>query len=968
MLTKTSIQRSPIESPALLLATIILCHCGLAHATTAVDELAGQPVDIAPWTYTWRSDRQAQEQPEAYFIPRRLARLDNVYRTAFSEMPEELRKSRSYQMPELLAPLLPKPQNPLQVGLLWKGRLEDYRVELCWPTGTEIPAPEAVEVRAYPTPFGWFGWTKDEALVREEVSADGRTWTYRRSSREEVPIHVNIQGADWYRSGSATEMIALFYDRKTADGGNPLPTVRVLSPRIGNWRRMDIEIEWAFQPGMEQTDFDGRIEPFVAIAGPISPLPNDKATIVKDTRSWESRVSGSSRRGIAVPLLYAPDECPPANPQATKGTEGIYNGDGRPALDSQITVRTPKDAFTFRVRDLDNGPVFITQHGVYITKAGGMTAHQFVTALANKKLKGLRQMTRQHDEAASWEDLMRHVRFPGGSAPEVIPPFPKVEDPPMQVELSDRRWTDVWRAACDQMRNRSPYEALAYEGARTAHGMDLAGLHDEADKIYQHFLKAPGAKSDGDYADGGGALEWAKGMRHDMGYEQDGTHASTGRLLFGIAERYFLTGDKQWFERNRARLQAAADWIVRQRTLYLKDLPNRQNLLAAGLMPPCMLGDYAMPSCEWQWYYPDNAFALMGLQRFADALADFAPEAATEYRDEARAFREDLCRAVSRDAALSPVRLGRDGAYHTFLPVSPYARGAIMSMELGALQRPQGDTWCGALPLAEPFAALDANDPFIADTIGVMDEIGSSPKVTAYILPPTIAQTLHVMDEITASVKAAWAADPQNDVAPMDDSWFWNCYGGNLPKASHTAGIFLLQDDIPNFLRFFFNAYALVTGSDGKLWEWGRIGEFSKCDVPDNGTAGWFLEHFRNLLVMEADAGHSIWIARGTPRSWLEQSRTISVRNAPTYFGPLAYEITSDVDHGRILATIHTPSRTPPQDIYLRLRHPQAAPIQSVTVDGRPSTDFDPQKEMIRLRNPQGTVKVVGTYGERGSE
>jgi hypothetical protein len=151
---------------------------------------------------------------------------------------------------------------------------------------------------------------------------------------------------------------------------------------------------------------------------------------------------------------------------------------------------------------------------------------------------------------------------------------------------------------------------LAFEVGRVAHEMDMVGLHNEADKVYEHFLKAPGAKSDGDYTDGDGALEWATSMRHDMGYSHDGTHASTGRLLFAMSERYFLTGDKEWFQRNRARLQAAADWIIRQRTLYMKDIPNRQNLFVAGLMPPCMLGDYALPTCDWHWYYVDNALSL----------------------------------------------------------------------------------------------------------------------------------------------------------------------------------------------------------------------------------------------------------------------------------------------------------------------------------------------------------------------
>ena len=81
-------------------------------------ELAGKPVDIAPWTYIWRADRAIQEKPEAYFIPRRLDRIDKVYRTAFDALPEQELKSIYYDMPDLLKPLLPKPRGQLQVGLL----------------------------------------------------------------------------------------------------------------------------------------------------------------------------------------------------------------------------------------------------------------------------------------------------------------------------------------------------------------------------------------------------------------------------------------------------------------------------------------------------------------------------------------------------------------------------------------------------------------------------------------------------------------------------------------------------------------------------------------------------------------------------------------------------------------------------------------------------------------------------------
>jgi len=138
------------------------------------------------------------------------------------------------------------------------------------------------------------------------------------------------------------------------------------------------------------------------------------------------------------------------------------------------------------------------------------------------------------------------------------------------------------------------------------------------------------------------------------------------------------------------------------------------------------------------------------------------------------------------------------------------------------------------------------------------------------------------------------------------------------------------------------------------------LGSYTDCEAPDNGTAGWFMENFRNLLVMED--GQSLWVARATPRAWLEQGKKITVRNAPTYFGTLAYEILSDVDNGRIIATIDIPSRNPAKSVKVRFRHPRATPIQSVTVNGQTWTDFDRDKEVIELKGLTGKIVVVASY------
>ena len=86
------------------------------------------------------------------------------------------------------------------------------------------------------------------------------------------------------------------------------------------------------------------------------------------------------------------------------------------------------------------------------------------------------------------------------------------------------------------------------------------------------------------------------------------------------------------------------------------------------------------------------------------------------------------------------------------------------------------------------------------------------------------------------------------------------------------------------------------------------------------------------------------------------------MKNAPTHFGTVDFEIVSDVDHGRIMATLTMPSRQPATPVWLRLRHPQTAPIRGVTVNGQDYLDFDPAREAVTLHDLAGTVRVEVRY------
>jgi hypothetical protein len=189
---------------------------------------------------------------------------------------------------------------------------------------------------------------------------------------------------------------------------------------------------------------------------------------------------------------------------------------------------------------------------------------------------------------------------------------------------------------------------------------------------------------------------------------------------------------------------------------------------------------------------------------------------------------------------------------------------------------------------------------------------------------------------------------------------------------SYLANVYLRRDEIPSFLRQWVNNYAayampsphyyyleqFMNHENTGQMEAYRKGEYNR--ILNGHALSYFMEQFRSLLVWED--GNALWLAKATPRNWLEQGKKISVKNAPTYFGPVAYEIASDVDHRKIAATVELPSRKPPKTVLLRFRHPQGTPMKSVTVNGRPWQDFDASKEIIRLHDLQGALKVEAIY------
>jgi hypothetical protein len=142
------------------------------------------------------------------------------------------------------------------------------------------------------------------------------------------------------------------------------------------------------------------------------------------------------------------------------------------------------------------------------------------------------------------------------------------------------------------------------------------------------------------------------------------------------------------------------------------------------------------------------------------------------------------------------------------------------------------------------------------------------------------------------------------------------------------------------------------TGGASPRW-WGPC-------LPDRFCNIRFLSLVRNLLVREESGGLSL--LDGIPRAWLADGKRIEVGAAPTHFGPMSLQTSSRTSQGEIRCDVSLPARSAPAHVVLRLRHPDSTPLNRVTINGQPWTDFDAKREIIRLPAGQAKVAIVAGY------
>jgi hypothetical protein len=139
--------------------------------------------------------------------------------------------------------------------------------------------------------------------------------------------------------------------------------------------------------------------------------------------------------------------------------------------------------------------------------------------------------------------------------------------------------------------------------------------------------------------------------------------------------------------------------------------------------------------------------------------------------------------------------------------------------------------------------------------------------------------------------------------------------------------------------------------------------------APNSANNTAFLDILHQMLVHQVrdvtstgNAATGLQLAFATPKGWLANGKTISVKDAPTAFGAVSYEIRSNLVGHVVTASVNVPATTP-QTLQLRLRVPDGNTLTTVLVNGQHWSKVDAATGTIDLSGLTGNVQVTAQYG-----
>jgi len=419
------------------------------------------------------------------------------------------------------------------------------------------------------------------------------------------------------------------------------------------------------------------------------------------------------------------------------------------------------------------------------------------------------------------------------------------------------------------------------------------------------------------------ALDFFLSRYNDRGMLANGyTLTGTGQNLWVLGEHYALHHDTDWFQAAAPGVKRALDWIIENRRKTQRDSADGP-VPEYGLMPPGVLADWH----RYAYYFYANGYFYAGLNRCAEALADIGDSAGGGYLAEAEMYRKDILRAYEWNRARMPVMPLLDGTWVPAGPSSVYTFGPTRNYFDGA------------------------------SAVGHDVEAGGNHVFVHGVLPPDSKSADWVINYLEDQMFFVEGYTNYSEEEMRKD---WFNFGGISkiqPYYTRNAEIYGYRDDIKPYLRSYLNAIIPMLSTETMaLWEHPHAaGGWNKP-----AETGWFIRQTRLMLVMEKD--DELWLAALAPREWFQHGKSITVTDAPTYFGAVSFSISSHVYDGEIRAKIVPPTRGAVKRTAIRLRHPDGKQMSGVTIDGNVSNDFDAVRELVYLPQLSREVQVVARY------
>lgn len=417
-------------------------------------------------------------------------------------------------------------------------------------------------------------------------------------------------------------------------------------------------------------------------------------------------------------------------------------------------------------------------------------------------------------------------------------------------------------------------------------------------------------------------LEFFIRRYNEKGYLTTGyTIVGTGWHLWTLARYYKLTRDKEWLKSVAEKVARVCDWIVRQREKTKAYDINGEKMPEYGLMPPGVAADWN----RFAYRFFNQAHFYAGLREASEALHDIEYPESMKFLKDAEEFKEDIIRAYRWNQARMPVLALSNGTWVPAYPGMLYCFGKV----------------------GEMYPGEDGNRSWAGDV-----EIGAH-----YLIP--------------CGVLDAKGKDADWIVEHMEDYWFlysgmgeypeeenrkdWFNLGGFSklqPYYTRMVEIYALRDEVKPFIRSYFNAIpSLLNTENLSFWEhFHNMGAWNKTH-----ETGWFLVQTRNMFLVER--GDELWLAPFLPSYWLKDGNVVAVRNAPSYFGKVNYQIRSSLSKGYIDAEVELSAENLPSKLVIRLRNPEGKKMKKVVVNGKEWNDFDAEKEAVFL--PSGENKLT---------